>query len=357
MALCSPGYGSAGLQSMKATVMITGGAGYIGSHIALLLRRSGYSVVVFDNLSSGNGWAVAKDSLVLGDILDTPFLVEMMKAHQVKTVIHLAAKSNVMESFLQPDDYFVINVQGTRSVLDAAVAADVRQIVFSSSAAVYGDAVCGMVREDSALHPLSPYGQSKLDAERLVVDRCVGCGIGHVIFRYFNVLGGYPSAGIGQCNLASNHLMHKCIQSAHDGSTLSIYGHDYATEDGTAVRDYIHVRDLAALHGCALRHLERGGGSMLVNAGYGRGYSVLAFMRTFQMVTGVAICHRFCPPRQGDPAALVADVGRLRENFDWIPEHAAVEKMIGDSWEWEHSAARQAWISGASQESARETPN
>lgn len=317
-------------------VLITGGAGYIGSHLVRMLHHQGHDVVVFDNLSSGNAWAVPSNTLVVGDILDTPMLVATLQHHKIQTVVHLAAKSSVPESFANPDVYRMVNVDGTSSVVQACAAADVRQLIFSSTAAVYGNATHGLVREDAPLEPISPYGESKLVAEHLLAEACVHHGIAHIVFRYFNVIGAQPEGFLGQYNPASGHLLQKCLDCAHDGSPIGIFGHDYDTVDGTAERDYVHVEDIASLHIHAIRHLDAGGASLLLNAGYGQGHSVLQFIETFGAVTHAPLRYAFSARRAGDPAALIADISRLRQELSWTPAYPKLEQMIASSWLWEH---------------------
>lgn len=324
-------------------VLITGGAGYIGSHLALLLQKQGYRVVIVDDLSTGNTWAAPESSsLIVTDILDSPALVATMREYQVKTVIHLAAKSCVAESIIKPDDYFETNVKGTQSVVGACAKAGVRQLLFSSTAAVYGNGTHGLVKEDAPLKPISPYGQSKVEAEKVVANSCARYGIRYVTFRFFNVIGAHPEGIVGQYSPDSEHLLQKCLDSARKNSALNIFGYDYDTADGTPERDFIHVQDLASLHLHAMRHLDYGGESLLLNAGYGNCYSALTFIKAFQKLTNTVFPVGYVLRRDGDPASLIADISMLGEKLDWIPEYASIEQMIGSSWAWENSLVRRA---------------
>ncbi len=329
------------VKRQQYSVLITGGAGYIGSHLTLLLQKQGYQVTVIDNLSTGNVWAVPEDCLIIGDILDTKALTKAMRKQQIQTVIHLAAKSSVPESFDKPNDYFETNVNGTKSVVEACAEAGVRQLIFSSTAAVYGNASHGVVREDAPLKPISPYGESKLEAEQVVKTRSALYGIRQITFRYFNVIGAHPEAVIGQYNPNSGHLLQKCLDCVQQNNSLKVYGNDYDTPDGTAERDYIHVQDLASLHLHAIHYLDRGGKSQLLNAGYGDHHSVLEFIQTFQKMTNKPISSCYVSRREGDPISLIADVSRLGQLFDWQPQFSSLEQMIGSSWLWETSAKRK----------------
>lgn len=323
-------------------ILITGGAGYIGSHLALMLRQNGHPVIVYDNLSTGRADFTPQQELVVGDILDTASLVSVLKKGSVGTVVHLAAKSNVPESFTQADHYFRTNVVGTESVIEACAQAKVGQVIFSSTAAVYGNAMRGLVCETDPVQPISPYGESKLEAEKRLDALCRQHGIRQLTFRYFNVIGAHPKAVIGPCNPDSVQLLQRCISAAHDRTALEIFGNDYDTNDGSAERDYIHVQDLASLHMHAIAYLEGGGGSQLLNAGYGKACSVYAFIETFRKVSGVALETCLAPRRAGDPASLIADVSELNRAMAWKPDYSAIEQMIESAWLWENSARRLA---------------
>lgn len=323
-------------------VLITGGAGYIGSHLALMLRENGYPVIVFDNLSTGRADFTPWQELVVGDILDTASLTSVLKEGSVGTVVHLAAKSCVPESFTHADLYFRTNVDGTESVARACAEAGVGQIVFSSTAAVYGNAKQGFVCESDPVQPISPYGESKLEAEKRLDTLCRRHGIRQLTFRYFNVIGAHPEGIIGPFNPDSAHLLQSCMHAARNRMALEIFGNDYDTDDGSAERDYIHVQDLVSLHMHAIANLESGGSSQLLNAGYGKACSVLAFIESFRKVTGVALDTCLAPRRAGDPAALIADVSELKRNMQWRPRYDSIDQMIESAWLWENSARRRA---------------
>jgi len=332
------------LKQQGESVLITGGAGYIGSHLAMLLQKQGYRVTIFDNLSTGNSSLVSRSNLIIGDILDTIALVDTMKKHQAKTVIHLAAKSSVPESFSNPDEYFETNIEGTKCVLEACAQAKVEHFLFSSTAAVYGNATHGLVSEEAPLMPISPYGQSKLKAEQLVETLCAQYAIKQITFRYFNVIGAHPEGLLGQYNSNSVHLLQNCLNSIHKKRPVEVYGNDYDTIDGSAERDFIHVQDLASLHLNAMHYLENGGDSLLLNAGYGSSHSVLEFIKVFQEVTGHFIQTNFAPQRNGDPSSLIANVSRLNQKLEWSPEFNSLEQMIKSSWLWENSSTKKAII-------------
>lgn len=326
--------------NQNRSVLITGGAGYIGSHITLLLRQEGYRTIVYDNLSTGNAALIPESDLVVGDILDTAALTDIMKRGQIETVIHLAAKSSVPESFEQPDSYFTTNVEGTKSVIAACAKAHVKQLLFSSTAAVYGNATHGLVTEMAPLNPISPYGSSKLEAEKVIAKLSPLHGIKYITFRYFNVIGAHPGGLLGQNNPKSGHLLQCCFNCIRNSVPVEVYGDDFDTADGSAERDYIHVQDLASLHLHAMQYLQNDHPSLLVNAGYGSSYSVLEFIKTVREVTGMKLMHTTAPRRDGDPSSLIADVSLLNQKLDWTPKHHSLEQMIGDSWAWENSKAK-----------------
>jgi len=322
-------------------VLITGGAGYIGSHITHLLKDSGYHVVIFDDLSTGNAWAVSDTPLIQANILDETRLHHDLKSHDIQTVIHLAARSSVPESFIQASEYFEINQHGTENVMRACAKAGVQQLIFSSTAAVYGKGSHGLVHENTPLNPISPYGESKLAAERFIEYFCSKHAIKYTIFRFFNVIGAHPDAIIGQYNPTSNHLLKHCLNSIQTNSSLEIYGNDYNTHDGTAERDYIHVQDLADLHLQAIKHLTHHADSMLLNAGYGQSHSVLKFIHSFEQVTKKTLPYQYVARRHGDPSSLIADVSLLQNTIDWSPQYNSLETMIGSSYAWENSSTRR----------------
>ncbi|MDQ6993619.1 MAG: UDP-glucose 4-epimerase GalE [Mariprofundus sp.] len=323
-------------QGLKS-VLVTGGAGYIGSHIVRLLQAYDYQLTVVDNLTTGNAWSVPENALIVEDIFNTTALVDVMQQQKVQAVIHLAAKSSVPESFVKHDEYFDSNVNGTISVVEACAQSGVGQLIFSSTAAVYGNATHGLVKESAPLCPISPYGESKLAAEKVIAERCCHYGIKQVTLRFFNVIGAHPQGLLGQYNPSSSHLLQHCLDCVKKNTVLTIFGHDYDTSDGTAERDFIHVQDLASLHLYVLRYLEQGGESLLLNAGYGYAYSVLEFVRQFQHIAGHVIT-RMDGRRAGDPASLIADISKLTNILEeWVPEFNSLEQMIGSSWQWELS--------------------
>jgi len=327
--------------SASTSILITGGAGYIGSHLTRLLHELNYSVVVFDDLSTGHAWAVEDVPLVQGDILDESALRDCLQTYQVTAVIHLAAKSSVPESFQDPERYFRVNVDGTKHVVQACVDAGVKQLIFSSTAAVYGNATQGLVDENALVSPISPYGESKMLGEQWIQEQCEHNHIQYAIFRFFNVLGAHPTGDLGQLNPHSNHLFKQCVRSVQGYQQLKIFGCDYPTEDGTAERDYIHVQDLADLHVQVLRHFTNSYESMLLNAGYGLAHSVLSFVQMFEQVTQMDTHYQLSNRRFGDPVSLISDVSKLKVLNIWQPQYASLQTMIRNAWAWECSEKRR----------------
>ena len=325
------------------TVLVTGGAGYIGSHMVWHLTDAGEDVVVLDNLSTGFRWAVAPEAhLVLGDIGDEALVSHLIRQHGVDAIIHFAGSIVVPDSVADPLGYYLNNTVKTRSLLAAAVATGVRQFIFSSTAAVYGTPAVTPVVEDAALSPESPYGRSKMMTEMMLADTAVAHDFRYVALRYFNVAGADPRGRTGQSTRGATHLMKVASEAAlgkRDGMT--VYGTDYPTEDGTCVRDYIHVSDLVAAHGDALGYLREGGASLVANCGYGRGYSVLEVVDTVKAVSGRDFKVTFGARRPGDPAAIVGSPERIKATFGWVPQHADLAGIVGDALAWEAALERR----------------
>lgn len=317
------------------TVLLTGGAGYVGSHTAKALACAGFRPIVFDNCSKGHRSAVKWGPLVVGDLNDSNLVHETIKKYDVQAVIHFAADAYVGESMTQPLKYFRNNVANTINLLEAQHDLGVNHIVFSSSCATYGTPTEIPIPEDHAQLPVNPYGESKLFVERMLK----WCGQVHdlrwVALRYFNAAGADPAGEIGECHDPETHLIPLVIQAAlGERSSVEILGNDYPTRDGTAERDYIHVTDLANAHVLALEHLRRGGESRAFNLGTGKGHSVREVIAAVELLSGQPIPTRECPRRPGDPPTLVADSQAARDVLGWKPTHSDLDVIVETVWQW-----------------------
>ena len=319
------------------SVLVTGGAGYIGSHMVLGLLDAGEDVVVLDNLSTGHRWAVPNGvEFVLGDIADQDLVQAVVAKHSVSAIIHFAGSIVVPESIEDPLGYYKNNTVNSRSLIEAAVLAGVKHFIFSSTAAVYGMPSVNPVREDARLNPISPYGSSKLMTEMMLKDTAFAHDFEYVALRYFNVAGADPLGRSGQSTPAATHLIEVASQTAlGDRTHMDVYGTDYETEDGTCIRDYIHVTDLAKAHLLALKHLRRGGKSEVFNCGYGRGFSVLEVIDAVKRASGVDFKVNLAPRRAGDPAALIACADKIRETLGWVPDHDDLDEITSIALAWE----------------------
>ncbi|MCB1540032.1 MAG: UDP-glucose 4-epimerase GalE [Rhodoblastus sp.] len=318
-------------------ILVTGGAGYIGSHMALELLDAGEKVVVLDNLSTGFRWAVPdKATLIVGDFGDEDLVTETLARYDVEEIIHFAAKIVVPESVSDPLGYYLNNTAKARGLLECAVDAGVKHFIFSSTAAVYGDPEQNPVTEDERLKPISPYGRSKLMVEWMLEDTARATLLSYVALRYFNVAGADPQGRSGQSTPNATHLIKVAVQTALGmRKGMDVYGVDYATPDGSCLRDYIHVTDLARAHLDALRHLRGGGDSLVCNVGYQRGYSVLEVIDVVKKVSGVDFPVTIVGRRPGDPAAIVASNERIRTKLDWTPQHDNLEEIVRQALDWE----------------------
>jgi UDP-arabinose 4-epimerase len=326
----------------KPAVLVTGGAGYIGSHACEALAREGWTPVVYDNLSLGHREMVKFGPLEEGDIRDRERLVEVMKRHRPMAVMHFAALIAVGESVENPAIYYDNNVRGALSILDAMRECGVGKLVFSSTAAVYGMPPSQPMAEDTPKAPINPYGRTKRMVEQVLEDFDAAYGLRSVALRYFNACGAHPTAGIGEAHEPETHLIPRALMAlAGDIPQLDLMGTDYATPDGTAVRDYIHVCDLADAHVAALRHLLDGGASDQINLGTGRGFSVKEIIDAAARVAGRDVPHRFAPRRAGDPPELVADPSRAAQVLGWRAKWTDIDQIIATAWAW-HQAQRQA---------------
>ncbi|HEX9078710.1 MAG TPA: UDP-glucose 4-epimerase GalE [Desulfuromonadaceae bacterium] len=323
------------------TVLVTGGCGYIGSHVVRQLSEAGRRVVVFDNLSTGAAAAlVHSEELVVGDLADTVAIEALFERHRFDTVLHFAAAIVAPQSVTDPLKYYGNNTRNTLNLLQACVRFGVRRFIFSSTAAVYGLPEKGVASEEGPTVPINPYGTSKLMSEWMLRDTALAHGLRYVALRYFNVAGADPQARMGQRTPEATHLIKVCCQAALGmREAVSIYGTDYPTPDGTGIRDYIHVEDLAAAHLSALSHLEQGGDSTIFNVGYGRGASVREVIRVVKEVTGVDFQVKEAPRRPGDPASLVAKADRIRKVLGWQPRYDDLTTIVADAWRWEQRLA------------------
>ena len=318
-------------------VLVTGGAGYIGSHVAHELVDNGHEVVILDDLSTGVAECIPGQSeLVRGDAGDEELLRRLTRQHRFDAVMHFAGSIVVPESVSDPLAYYLNNTVKSRALLAAVVEAGIPMFVFSSSAAVYGAPAHTPVSETSGKAPLSPYGTSKLMTEQMLVDVQNAYGLSYVALRYFNVAGADPASRTGQCSPRATHLIKvACEAATGKRDHLDVYGTDYATPDGTCIRDYIHVTDLARAHVAALTHLAEGRASAALNCGYSRGHSVLEVVEAVQRVSGREIPTRLCPRREGDPPELVADTARIRGTLDWKPEFDDLDLIVDHALSWE----------------------
>ncbi|WP_019595059.1 UDP-glucose 4-epimerase GalE [Thioalkalivibrio sp. ALM2T] len=320
-------------------LLVTGGAGYIGSHVLQHLRRGGHDVTVYDNLSTGHAWAVGDAELVVGDLADTRRLQETLE-RGFDGVLHFAAHIIVPESVTDPLKYYGNNTRNTFNLLEACAATGVRYFVFSSTAAVYGIPDTVSVAEDAPLQPINPYGASKMMSERMLMDLGAASDLRYVSLRYFNVAGADPEGRRGQATPDATHLIKVACQAAtgqRDG--ITVFGTDYATRDGTCERDYIHVEDLAAAHVRALEHLDGSGASQVLNCGYGHAYSVLEVIDAVKRASGVNFPVTLGPRREGDPPALMADARRIRQTLAWEPQYADLDLIVRHALAWEQKTA------------------
>jgi UDP-glucose 4-epimerase len=319
------------------TVLVTGGAGYIGSHMVLALADAGRDVVVLDDLSTGFVGQVSKGvPLVKGDCGDEALVARLIREFGITAIVHFAGSIVVPDSVTDPLGYYFNNTVKSRALIAAAVAGGVRNFIFSSTAAVYGEPDQSPIAETAAMQPISPYGSSKLMTEWMLRDTVSAHEINAVVLRYFNVAGADPEGRSGQSFPRATHLIKLACQAAlGQRSHLDVFGQDYLTPDGTCVRDYIHVSDLARAHVLALDHLERGGESLTMNCGYGRGFSVLEVIEAVKRVSGVDFDVRLAPRRAGDPPSLVAATEVIRERLGFRPERDDLDLIVADALAWE----------------------
>ena len=326
------------------SVLVTGGAGYIGSHVVLGLEARGERVVVVDNLSRGFRRAVRDTPLVVADVGDRERTLAVLREHRIDTVLHFAARTIVPESVREPLEYYANNTCATRSLIECCIECGVRHFVFSSSAAVYGTPEGGFAAEDSPTAPINPYGTSKLMSEWMLRDAAAASDLKYVALRYFNVAGSDSQGRIGQSTPQATLLVKvACEAAVGKRPHVSIFGTDYPTRDGTGIRDYVHIEDLVAAHLDALEYLRRGGESIVLNCGYGHGYSVREVIASVQRSAGMPLRIREEPRRAGDPAVLIARADRIRAILGWRPRLDDLDRIVGSALAWERRLLREPW--------------
>lgn len=316
-------------------ILVTGGAGYIGSHTVRLLEKAGGKVVVYDNLVTGHEEAVKNSLFVEGDIFDSKKLTDTIKRFDISSVVHFAAYSLVGVSMVNPREYYHNNVVGTLNLLDVMLANGVNKLVFSSTAAVYGEPETSPITEAIAKNPTNVYGRTKLIMENAMADYSRTYGLNYIALRYFNACGADAAGDIGEDHQPETHLI-PLVLKACLGKTdkLKIFGEDYPTKDGTCVRDYIHVNDLGQAHVLALKALYNGQGSAVYNLGNGNGFTVKEVIEAAEAVTGLPVPKEIAPRRAGDPAILVASSQKIRQELGWQPEYTDINKIIETAWRW-----------------------
>ncbi len=317
-------------------VLVTGGAGYIGSHVVRQLGEAGHDIVVFDNLSTGYRWAVTFGELVIGDLADEDAIEAVFSQHNFKAVLHFAANIVVPESVANPLKYYSNNTRNTLNLLKVIERHKTPFMVFSSTAAVYGMPEEKVLAESQPLVPINPYGASKMMSERMIMDLAAASSLNYVILRYFNVAGANPDGLLGQATPEATHLLKvacECVTGQREG--MSVFGTDYDTRDGTCVRDYIHVEDLAKAHVMALEFMHKGGESQVLNCGYGRGFTVSEVIDVVKRLSGNDFPVERVGRRAGDPDALMADNSKITRTLGWTPDYDNLDTIVGTALAWE----------------------
>lgn len=319
------------------SVLVTGGAGYIGSHVALAMQDRGEDVVVLDNLSTGlQSLVPERATFIMGNVGDYAHVSDVLRSYKIDSVIHFAASTVVSDSVDNPLFYYQNNTVSSRTLIAACVDASVKHFIFSSTAAVYAPGQAGLIDEGAPATPITPYGRSKLVTEWILQDVARTGALRYVVLRYFNVAGADPFGRSGQSTPSATHLIKRACQACLGRIPyLEVFGTDYPTSDGTGVRDYIHVSDLSNAHLLALDYLRNGQRSDLFNCGYGRGYSVREIISAVERVSHLSVPARECTRRVGDLAAVVADSGRLSTTLGWSPQHADIDTIVGSALAWE----------------------
>lgn len=316
-------------------VLVCGGAGYIGSHMAKMLSMHGYEPIVFDNLSTGYRWAVQWGRFFEGDLLNPADLEAVFSEYPPGAVMHFSACSLVGESVRDPARYYRNNVAGTLNLLEAMRQHTVDNLIFSSTAAIFGNPLAELIDEQHPKQPINPYGWSKLMVERLLEDYAVAYGLNSVALRYFNAAGADPEGMIGEAHNPETHLIPNVLRAVRVSKPLQVFGSDYPTPDGTCVRDYIHVNDLCRAHLLALAYLERNRGAFAFNLGNGKGFSVLDILNASEKIIGGKVSFQFADRRDGDPPTLVADSNLAQKKLGWQPEYSDIHNIIETAWSWE----------------------
>ena len=322
-------------------MLVTGGAGYIGSHAAKALRAAGYRVTIYDNLSAGHRWAALGGALIEGDIADVTAVRRALRETGASAVMHFAAWLNVSDSVTDPVGYYRNNVMGTLATLEAMAAESCRRFVFSSTCAVYGEPVETPIREIHPTAPINAYGQTKLAIEHALPHFERAFGLRSIRLRYFNAAGADPDGELGEDHAPEIHAIPRALEAATGGAEFKIMGTDYPTPDGTCLRDYIHVTDLADAHVRALGRLEAGAASQVFNLGTERPTSVREIVSAVERVTGRTVAKSIAPRRAGDPAVLYASAQRAREELGWVPSRPDIDTIVGDAWRWFQKSQRQ----------------
>ena len=315
-------------------ILVTGGAGYIGSHVCKALAARGYIPVTYDNLSRGNRWAVKWGPLEVGDIADSARLREVLERHAPATIMHFAAYAYVAESIEQPSLYYENNIGGSATLFRTVADWKIVPVVFSSSCATYGIPDKSPIPEDHPQRPINPYGYSKLVVEQMLADLERACGLPSISLRYFNAAGADPDGEIGKSHDPEPHLIPRVLAAARDGKAVTLYGNNYKTPDGTCIRDYVHVTDIADAHFQALGYLLAGGSSCALNLANARGHSVLEVLEIARRVTGKTIDVKVAPRRPGDPPILVGSANRAYTALSWKPARSTLKMQVGDAWRW-----------------------
>ena len=321
----------------RAKVLVTGGAGYIGSHMVLALLDAGYSPLILDDFSTGHKQLVPDNVPVIrGNVGDREVTDRLFAEHDIEAVAHFAASIVVHESVANPLKYYLNNTVGTARLILACIDAGVGRLIFSSTAAVYGNKDKALLDEDVACHPENPYGTSKLMSEKILQDASRAHGLSYVALRYFNVAGADPAGRAGQLSKPATHLMKVAVEVVTgQREAMQVFGADYPTDDGTCIRDYIHITDLIAAHMAALEHLLKGGAPLTLNCGYGSGRSVHQVLESVARISGTNLNFEIAPRRAGDAATLVADATRLRSQLGWQPEHDDLDGIVRSALAWE----------------------
>ena len=324
-----------------STILVTGAAGFIGSHAILALSEAGHTVIALDNLSTGRRWAVPQGmTFVQADVGDQAVMRAVFAAFPIDAIMHFAGSIEVGESVTHPLAYYRNNVIGSQVLIEAALEAGVRRIVFSSSAAVYGEPESQPIPEEAPTRPINPYGWTKLMTEQMLKDASAAHGFSYAALRYFNVSGADPAGSAGESIKKPSHLIKRAVQVAVGVlPELGIFGEDYPTPDGTCVRDYIHVTDLVDAHVLALAHLEKGGGNLILNCGHGRGVSIREVVQAVERATGETLSTKSAPRRPGDPPALIAAADKITQVLGWRPKYD-LDEMVRSALEWERKLAK-----------------